>query len=56
MITFVKKEGVSRTYDGVDGYAPTAAKGPLNGLQTLAPASWNSCGCLQPLNGAPTDS
>jgi len=25
MITFVKKEGVSRTYDGVDGYAPTAA-------------------------------
>ncbi len=24
MITFVKKEGVSRTYDGVDGYAPTA--------------------------------
>ncbi len=25
MITLVKKEGVSRTYDGVDGYAPTAA-------------------------------
>ena len=25
MITFVKKEGASRAYDGVDGYAPTAA-------------------------------